>query len=203
MAEFQARPQEARLYRRHGDAQNLRGLFRGKALHVAQEKSDAENRIEFANHAVENFVELDLGEFFLGEVLKQFLDKNESEMLASAWKGERYAVFEDSNTKQTRLLFLLALDNEEDAARFCGQYSGLLEMKYKPRRELLRRPNFFQFQTNDGGVYLHCFAAKCLVVENATRAAFDKINKAIGMPAAPLPSSFVSRMRTLFGRSNI
>jgi hypothetical protein len=129
-----------------------------------------------------------MGEFFLGEVLKQFLDKSQSEMLASAWKGDRYAVFEDAKTKQTRLLFLLALDSEDDAARFCGQYGELLEMKYKVRRELFRRPNFFQFQTNDDGVYLHCFDAKCLVVEDSTRGAFDKINKAIGWPAAPLPS---------------
>ena len=129
-----------------------------------------------------------MGEFFLGEVLKQFLGKDQSEMLASAWKGDRYAVFEDAKTKQTRLLFLLALDSEEDAARFCGQYGELLEMKYKTRRELVRRPNFFQFQSNDGGVYLHCFAARCLVVENATRDAFDKINKALGLPVAPSPA---------------
>jgi hypothetical protein len=62
-------------------------------------------------------------------------------------------------------------------------------MKYKVRRELFRRPNFFQFQTTGGGVYLHCFDAKCLVVEDSTREAFDKINKAIGLPAAPIPSA--------------
>lgn len=109
-------------------------------------------------------------------------------MLASTWKGDRYAVFEDAKTKQTRLLFLLALDNEEDAARFCGQYSALLEMKHKTRHDLFRRPNFFQFQTDNGGVYLHCFADRCLVVEDSTREAFDKINKAVGLPAAPSPS---------------
>ena len=66
LAEFQPRPQEARFYRRHGDSQNLRGLFGGNSFHVAQEKSDAENRIEFADHAVENFIEFGLGEFLLG-----------------------------------------------------------------------------------------------------------------------------------------
>jgi hypothetical protein len=130
-----------------------------------------------------------IGEFFLGEVLKQFLDRNESEMLASTWKGDRYAVFEDAKTKQTRLVFLIAFDGEEDAARFCGQYGALLELKYKEHHELFRRPNFFQFQTTGGGVYLHCFSAKCLVVEESTRDAFDKINKSVGLPAAPLPSA--------------
>jgi hypothetical protein len=130
-----------------------------------------------------------MGEFFLGEVLKQFLDKDEAAMMASAWKGDRYAVFEDAKSKQTRLLFLLVLDSEEDAARFCGQYGELLEMKYKIRHDLVRRPNFFQFQTSDGGVYLHCFGDRCLVVEDSSRDVFDKINKAVGLPAAPLPSS--------------
>ena len=130
-----------------------------------------------------------MGEFYFGEVLKQFLDHNAGDMLASAWKGDRYAVFEDSKTKQTRLVFLLSLDSEEDAARFCGQYGELLEMKYKTRRELFRRPNFFQFQTNDGGVFLRCVGAKCLVVEGASRDVFEKINNAVGWPSAPIPSA--------------
>jgi len=129
------------------------------------------------------------GEFFLDEVLKHFLDHNQADMLASDWKGDRYAVFEDAKTKQTRLVFLLALDSEDDAAHFSGQYGELLEMKYKTRRQLFRRPNFFEFQTDEGGVYLRCFENKCLAVEDTTRETFDKINKAIGWPSAPLPSA--------------
>jgi hypothetical protein len=127
-----------------------------------------------------------MGEFGIEEILKQLLDENRAELLAPAWKGDRYAVFEDSKTKATRLVFRLALDNPDDAAHFFGQYSEALEHKYKTRTDLFRRPNFFQFETETGGVFLRCVATHCLTVEGATRDTFDKINRAIGWePASP------------------
>jgi hypothetical protein len=126
-----------------------------------------------------------MGEFGVEEILKQFLDENRAELLAPAWKGDRYAVFEDPKTKATPLVFRLALDNPDDAAHFFGQYSEALEHKYKTRTELFRRPNFFEFQSESGGVFLRCVATHCLTVEGATRETFDKINHAIGWEAAP------------------
>ena len=126
-----------------------------------------------------------LGEFNLDEVLKQYLGQERADALAAAWRGDRYASFEDSKTMQVPLVLLLALDNAEDAARFAGQYSEALEKKYTQRTQLLRRPNFFQFQTDTGAVFLRCLATRCLVVENATRETFDKIDGAIGWNAAP------------------
>src|SRR5271155_2440542 len=126
-----------------------------------------------------------MGEFGLGEVLKQLLDENRAELLAPAWKGDRYAVFEDAKTKSTPLVFRLALDNPDDAAHFFGQYSEALEHKYKTRTELFRRPNFFQFQSESGGVFLRCVATQCITVESASRETFDKINHAIGWDPAP------------------
>ena len=129
-----------------------------------------------------------LGEFGLQEVLKQFLGQDRADTLAAAWAGDRYAVFEDPKTKQTSLVFRLALDNTEDTARFFGQYSELLELKHKTRTALFRRPNYFQFQSDSGGVFLRCVATTCLLVENATRETYDKIDRAIGWPAAPAPA---------------
>jgi hypothetical protein len=129
-----------------------------------------------------------LGEFGLQEVLKQFLGQDRAETLATAWAGDRYALFEDPKTKQTSLVFRLALDNSEDAARFFGQYSELLELKRKNRTALFRRPNYFQFQSDSGGVFLRCVGTACLVVENATRETYDKIDRALGWPAAPAPA---------------
>jgi len=126
-----------------------------------------------------------MGEFGVEEILKQLLDENRAELLAPAWKGDRYAVFEDAKTKSTPLVFRVALDNPDDAAHFFGQYSEALEHKYKTRTELFRRPNFFQFQSESGGVFLRCIATQCLVVESATRETFDKINHAIGWEPAP------------------
>jgi hypothetical protein len=129
-----------------------------------------------------------LGEFGLGEVLKQFLGQGRADTLSPAWLGDRYAVFESEKTKKISLVYRLALDNADDAARFCGQYSEALELKYKTRTELFRRPNYFQFQTDDGGVYIRCLASTCLIVEGASRDTFDAINRAIGWPAAPAAS---------------
>jgi hypothetical protein len=126
-----------------------------------------------------------LGEFALNETLKQFLGEQAANELAPMWTGDRYAVFEDADTKNTRLVLRLEIDTSEDAARFFGRYSELLELKYKERHDLLRRPNYFEFQTDDGGVFLRCLDTGCLAVENATRSTFDAIDRAMGWPPAP------------------
>jgi hypothetical protein len=132
-----------------------------------------------------------LGEFGLSEVLKQYIGPERGDLLSPAWKGDRYAVFENEKTKQNPLVYRLALDNVDDAARFFGQYSEALEIKHTKRSDLFRRPNFFQFQTDEGGVFLRCVATTCLTVEGASRETFDKINAAIGWQPAPIPNNAV------------
>jgi hypothetical protein len=126
-----------------------------------------------------------IGEFGLQEVLKQYLGQDRADALSAAWSGDRYAVFENQKTKDTPLVFRLVLDNSDDAARFFGQYSEALELKYKTRTELFRRPNYFQFQTDSGGIFLRCIGTSCLIVEHANRETFDNINRAISWPVAP------------------
>ncbi len=126
-----------------------------------------------------------MGEFGFSLVLRQFLGEERAAQLAPAWSGDRYAILEHARTKRPLLIFRLRLASAEDAARFHGQYSELLEKKYSERRELLRRPNFFSFTGEDGGVFLQCAAEECLVVEGASRQAFEKVARAAGMPAAP------------------
>ncbi len=130
-----------------------------------------------------------MGEFGVGEVLKQFKKDNSEDPLSTAWKGDRYAVFDDPKSKATPLVFRIALDSPEDAARFFGQYSEALELKHSGRTNLFRRPNYFQFQTDSGGVFLRCVANTCLTVEGATRETYDKIDKAIGWDPAPVAPS--------------
>lgn len=133
-----------------------------------------------------------LGEFGLDEVLKQFLDMERAENLSPAWDGDHYALFENEKTKQTSLVFLLALETSDDIVRFFGQYSEALEMKYETRSHLYRRPNFFQFETSNGGVFLRCMERQCLTVEGASRETFDAIDRAIGWPPAPAPADVES-----------
>src|ERR1700723_920272 len=128
-----------------------------------------------------------MGEFGVGEILKQFRKDNSEDPLTTAWKGDRYAVFEDAKSKTTPLVFRLALDSPEDAARFFGQYSEVLELKHTGRTALLRRPNYFEFKSEDsGGRVLSCVSTTCLAVEGTNRETFDKINKALGWDLAPV-----------------
>ena len=129
-----------------------------------------------------------LGEFGVDEVLRQFLGNQRADDLSASWDGDRYAVYEDSKTKNLSLVFLLALQNEEDAHRFFGQYSEALEKKHDDRSHLYRRPNFFQFQTDEGGVYLYCVGHRCLAVEGASRNTFEGMVHSMGWPSAPAPA---------------
>jgi hypothetical protein len=132
-----------------------------------------------------------MGEYGWKEVLKQFLDDDRAKMLAAAWDGDRYAVFEQKQTKRLVLVTRLHLDSEEHAVRFFGQYSEALEKKYAERSSLLRRPNFFSFDTPDGGVFLDCLGTTCVTVEGANRKIFDAFTKELDWPLAPQPPEHV------------
>lgn len=126
-----------------------------------------------------------LGEFGLHEVLKQFVGEEQAKKTSPYWDGDRYAVFEGGKTKQITLIVRLHLDSVDDAALFFGRYSELLMSKYPETTELVRRPNFFQFRTEDSKVFLRCQGADCLILEGADRDFFDKLDHAFGWPAAP------------------
>jgi hypothetical protein len=128
-----------------------------------------------------------MGEFGWKEVLKQFLDAERAKSLAAAWEGDWYTVYEEKQSKRLVLVTRLHLDSEEHAARFFGQYSEALEKKYSERTNLFRRPNFFSFDTPDGGVFLDCLGFECVTLEGATRKVFDGFTKSIDWPMAPQP----------------
>ena len=131
------------------------------------------------------------GEFLLMEWLKEFMGPARAKELASAWTGDEYAIYAEAKpapgTKLPRslLLWRIATAGDEDAARLFGGISQALQMRYEDRARLLRRPNYFEFQTPQGGVFLRCVAAECLVVDGADRTAYDEVTRAIGWPAAP------------------
>lgn len=129
-----------------------------------------------------------MGEFGVEEVLKQFLGEDAAKLTSPGWTGDRYAVFEDDKAKTLPIVFVVDMDNEEDAARFFGQYSSALEMKYKTRTSLNREPNFFSFQTDGGGVFMKHQGTQCLIVEEASRETFDKIDQATTWPVSSPPA---------------
>ena len=128
-----------------------------------------------------------MGEFGWKEVLKQFLDDGRAKSLAASWDGDRYATYEQKDTKKLVLVTRSHLDSEEHAARFFGQYSEALEKKHALRSNLMRRPNFFQFDTPEGSAFLDCFGESCVTMEGGTRKLFDAFTKALDWPSAPQP----------------
>jgi hypothetical protein len=130
--------------------------------------------------------ENDMGEFGVLEILKQFLSKDRSEALAAAWAGDRYAIFENQKNKRTLLEFRIHLGSDAGAARFFGGYSEILEMKYDRRTNLMRRPNYFSFDTQEDGVFLRCMDSDCFILEGGNRAMFDRLTMEMGWPAGPV-----------------
>ena len=128
-----------------------------------------------------------MGEFGWKEVLKQFLGEDRAAPLAAAWDGDRYLVYEQQSSKRLLLVTHIHLVSGEQANRFFGQYSELLEKKHEERSELFRRPNFFSFQAPDGGVFLRCTRAECLTLEGGDRSLFAELNKQLDLGALPEP----------------
>lgn len=126
-----------------------------------------------------------LGEFGWKEVLKQFLDEDRAKPLAAAWIGDRYLLFENTQNKRLLLATRLRLSSDEQASRFFGQYSEALEKKHSERTNLFRRPNYFSFDTPDGGVFLRCLGSECLTLEGGDRSLFAQLNKQLNWGTIP------------------
>jgi hypothetical protein len=77
------------------------------------------------------------------------------------------------------------LASEQQAQRFFGQFSEALEKKHGTRSNLFRKPDFFSFDTPEGGVFLRCFEKECVTLEGGDRALFLKLNKELQWPPVP------------------
>lgn len=126
-----------------------------------------------------------MGEFGWKEILKQFLGEERATPIAAAWEGDRYALYEQKQTKRLVLVARLRLDNDDHAGRFFSEYSEALEKKYSSRHNAVNLPEFLSFDSPDGGVFFRCVAAECVSVEGTTRAVYDSINGMLGWPVAP------------------
>src|SRR5258708_16609552 len=81
----------------------------------------------------------------------------------------------------------------EQAVRFFGQYSEALEKKHEKRSNLVRKPDFFSFDTPDGGVFLRCFEKECVTLEGGDPALFLKFNKELQCTPVPEAPTVLAR----------
>jgi len=128
-----------------------------------------------------------MGEFGWKEALQQFLGEDRAKTLAAAWEGDHYVVYENQKSKRLLLAARLHFSSVEQANRFFGQYSELLEQKHEQRSLLFRRPNYFSFQTPDGETFLRCAASDCLTLEGGDRSLFGELSKQLNMGGLPEP----------------
>jgi hypothetical protein len=126
-----------------------------------------------------------MGEFGWKEVLKQFLDAVRGKTLSAAWDGDRYAVYEQKPSKRLLLITRERLASQALAERFFGQYSEALEKKHEQRSNLFRKPDFFSFDTPNGGVFLRCFENECVTLEGGDRGLLIQLNKELNWPPVP------------------
>src|SRR5580704_5314954 len=126
-----------------------------------------------------------MGEFAVTEILKQFIGKDQADAIAPSWAGDRYAIYQREPGTQILLLIRLKLADEPAATKFFDAYGNLLEKKDETRTAESRRQNFFSFNTPDGGVFLRCYGAECLIAEGASQAIFDAMISAVHWPPAP------------------
>jgi hypothetical protein len=133
-----------------------------------------------------------MGEFGLQEILKQFLTADRAADLAPVWAGDRYSIYErkekkDGNdARQDLLVFRIKTTNAADAARLFGGLSEAFDHKYTKRENLVRRPNFFSFDTDEGGVFLRCLNSECVSSEGGDLKLFDALVHAMGWPPNPV-----------------
>ena len=130
-----------------------------------------------------------MGEFGLHALLKQHLDVARADSLSPAWRGDLYAIYENSASKQTALAYRIRFGDEASAARFLGQYAEALERKHAEPQALFRRPGFFSFESADGGAFIQCNAVDCITLEGASRETLDSLVRALKWPIAPRPTA--------------
>lgn len=153
-------------------------------LYFQNVKPETVNLPKLKSDVPRGYTKLDenvVGEFALGEIVKQYLGPGDAEKFAPMWHGDRYALFENKDTRQTILVVLFALNSDSDARSFFDAYNKVFENKYSTKVPLIQGPEFAAF--ND--VFLSCVHSRCLSVEGAGRKVFDRIDHQLGWPSQP------------------
>jgi hypothetical protein len=132
-----------------------------------------------------------MGEFGLQEILKQFLTAERAADLAPLWAGDRYTIYEKKSKKDGKdtlddlLVYRIKATNPADAARLFGGLSESFDKEYAKRENPVRRPNFYSFDSDEGGVFLRCEGADCVSMDGGDLKLFDALVKALGWPPNP------------------
>lgn len=110
------------------------------------------------------------GEFGYYLILDEYLNaKSESRAAAAGWGGDRYALYENTRTKETLIVQVVVWDTEEDATEFFDNYSRRTERRYKNASDLalsVAAPAIARaWRTGEGNVALQQRGKRVVIVE--------------------------------------
>jgi hypothetical protein len=134
-----------------------------------------------------------LGEFGLQEVLKQFLGEKTANDLSPVWAGDRYAFYENKETKENVLVLRFHTNGEANASRLFDGLSAAWGKKYPEQKNLVRQPNFLSIDSEQGGAFLRCSGADCVTMEGGDRKLFDALVRGLDWTANPVSSASSKR----------
>lgn len=115
------------------------------------------------------------GEFNLRQILEEATDPQVARSLAAAWRGDRYAVLEQSGSRHLLLVWRLRFRDAEAAGRFVQQYPSVWKKKFSSARPLVVAERFARFALGDGEADLWCPGAECIDYENGPAAGFERL----------------------------
>lgn len=128
-----------------------------------------------------------VGEFSLAELFKQFLGEDQAKKFSPMWAGDRYALFENKESKDTLLIILYGLDNADDASKFYSAYRDLLAKKYGVATFSQEGSGFAETDK----AFLDCRQDECLTVEGPTSDVTNRVAAQLmwnlNWPVLPLP----------------
>lgn len=118
------------------------------------------------------------GEFGIKLVLQQYLDPEEASSVSSAWQGDRYQIYEGANDSAL-LVHYSRWRTDTAAEKFFDAYIRTRAKRYTRERAVHSDPDFFQAETEEGGVFVSRRGDGCLIVEGASPTVFRAIEQRV------------------------
>jgi hypothetical protein len=119
-----------------------------------------------------------IGELDLFILLKTFLPEDEATRASEGWDGSRFYTFNHPEDNNVLLIWLATFDQEKDAGEFFQSYKKVIEKKYKKEKLTDNQADkFFQWQTEEGLVYLEVKGNDVLIIEGIEPKLLSQVKK--------------------------
>jgi hypothetical protein len=116
------------------------------------------------------------GEFGYQVLLSEYIPKHTARNAAEGWGGDKYATYEDSQSKDLLIAQFTAWDSLKDAQDFFDAYCQRIEKRYSAKRpaDLYAKPRVYE--TGEGLVAIELRDKDVIILEGAKTA--DQVKKA-------------------------